>query len=214
MPTLGELRNTYAYVHRDFNVAAYKLNVERKQLKEMIDNTPNGQELFGERAATVEIQYNAVQGKLEEYNSFIASYMEEWQAIFDETAAKSNAEAMADYYEDLQKILMVAMRMAKGDTVPGSDEKKLMDYSFEMYETAKNAQVMAQMQKKHKDHDSLWEDEEPKEYANPLETADNTETNIVGPEIYSADEIMSAAVSSGSGDMIDIGTSSSFDMMV
>jgi len=193
MTTLGELRNTYSYVHRDFNYTAYKLAVQKRELEEKINNTPNGEELFGKQAAVVEIKYEAVQEKLEEYNSFIASYMETWNQIFEKTNAESNAEAMKDYYDNLQKIMTVAQRMSHGDKVPGSDEKKLMEFDNKLYMAAKNAQMLAQL-KERKEYESLWEDDEKKEYADGMEVADNTETNLVGPEIFSAQEIMDAAV--------------------
>jgi hypothetical protein len=85
--------------------------------------------------------------------------------------------------------------MCHGDKVPATDEKKLMDYDNDLYQMAKTAQMMAQV-KKRKEYKSLWEDEEKKEYEDPLEEADNTETDLVGPDIVSVDDVIAAATPS------------------
>lgn len=64
-----------------------------------------------------------------------------------------------DAYENVGKMMEIARRIANGDRVPASDERALMEYSKEIYESAK----MAAMIKKNKDpeeYDSLLEDEE------------------------------------------------------
>lgn len=195
MTTLGELRTTYAFVHKDFNLKKYNLAVQKNKLEERIKNTENGQELWGEQAATLELQYNAVSEKQKEYDDFIKQYMKLWDAKLEETATMQNAEATKDYYEDMSKIMLVAMRMCRGDIVPLSDEKKLMEAEPDLYLKAKNAQMMMQNSKS-KEHDSLWEDEEKKEYENPIDVADSVETNLKGPEIVSAESVAEAAVTS------------------
>ena len=73
--------------------------------------------------------------------------------------AKKQGEAVKNAADDMAKCLEIARRISNGDRVPAYDEKKLMDYSFELYMAAKNTAMM-NAGKKHKDHDSLWEDEE------------------------------------------------------
>lgn len=53
----------------------------------------------------------------------------------------------------------IARRIARGDKVPLKDEKKLMEYSSELYQMAKMS-AMINEGKKHKKHKSLFEDEE------------------------------------------------------
>jgi hypothetical protein len=62
---------------------------------------------------------------------------------------------------------------------------------------AKNAQMMARL-KKRKEYDSLWTDEEKKEYEDPIEAADSTETELVGPDIVSVDSVIEAATTDSS----------------
>ena len=75
-----------------------------------------------------------------------------------------------DYGEEMGKIMTVARRIMHGDQVPMQDEKKLMEFDKDLYIMAKNAGMMAQL-KERKKYDSLWEDEEKKEYEDPMEAA-------------------------------------------
>ena len=100
--------------------------------------------------------------------------------IFNAENSKQQADAMKKYAEDMAKCLEIARRISNGDKVPATDEKKLMDFNMEIYMAAKNMAVM-NMDKKHKEYDSLWGEEEEKEYADPQEVASNSEINITEP---------------------------------
>ena len=73
------------------------------------------------------------------------------------------------------------------------DEKKLMEYSFELYQAAKNIGALA---KEREEYDSLWEEEEEeKEVTDPHEIADNAEAFAAGPEVVSvADTVASVSI--------------------
>ena len=102
--------------------------------------------------------------------------------IANSEVAKQQGDAMEEAAEDVAKCLEIARRISRGDKVPAQDEKKLMDFNMEIYQIAKNMAVM-NMNKKHKEWESLWEDEEEKqEYADPMETAADAEMNIAMPE--------------------------------
>lgn len=64
-----------------------------------------------------------------------------------------------DSDDDMAKMMEIARRIAQGGKVPPLDEKKLMEYSSEMYQMAKQAAMMSQ-NKEHKQYESLFEDEE------------------------------------------------------
>ena len=100
--------------------------------------------------------------------------------IFNAVSSKNQAEALKEYGEDMAKCLEIARRISNGDRVPATDEKKLMDFNMEIYMAAKNMAVM-NMDKKHKEYDTLWGDEEEKEYDDPDEIASNSEINIEAP---------------------------------
>lgn len=63
--------------------------------------------------------------------------------------------------DDYGKVLKIARRIAKGDKVPAYDEKKLMEYSMDLYQMAK-ASAMLHANEKHKKHKSLYKDEDKK----------------------------------------------------
>lgn len=199
MTTLGDLRKTYSAVHKDFNSTKFNLAVQRNELNDKIKNTENGKQLWGEKAAILELQYNAVSEKQKEYDDFISQVMKLWDAKRQEVVSKQNADATEKQYEELQKIMTVAIRMCRGDIVPASDEKKLMEADADLYQMAKNAQMMAQNRDRKK-YESLWEDEEKTEYEDPIEVADSVETTIQGPEVVSAESVMEAGGQSVSCD--------------
>lgn len=99
--------------------------------------------------------------------------------------ADQQKDAARDYAADMGKIMEVARRIMRGAIVPAADEKKLMEFSMEMYQTAKNVGAMVQRQKREK-YDSLWGEEEEKEYADPGEAAENAEVSLEGPEVTDA----------------------------
>lgn len=104
-------------------------------------------------------------------------------------AARQQGEAMAEMAEELLKILEVFRRISKGDEVPATDERKLMEYSQEMYMTAKNMALMNQRSEKEK-HDSLWEEEpEQEEALSPLEQAQSTEVGDPLAEIPASPDL-------------------------
>lgn len=77
-----------------------------------------------------------------------------------EVAAQRTQNAAAEKYaKDQAKIMAVFRAMAKGDIVPTSDEKKLMEYNPDLYQSAKMAQSMA-LQAERRKHKSKWNERE------------------------------------------------------
>lgn len=135
-----------------------------------------GESAFSEQAATLEISLDATKQAFEENQKVIDSLMEQWANISNMESSKQQGEAMKEIAADMGKIMTVFRRLAHGDTVPQTDEKKLMEYDDKMYQMAKNMQMLAQqMEKERKKHKSLWEDEEKEAPDDPMEIADNTE---------------------------------------
>ncbi|MCR5692236.1 MAG: hypothetical protein K6G62_08450 [Eubacterium sp.] len=192
---VGEARKLYSSQIRSYNMEKFKLGKEKTALEEKIKKTENGQIIYANEAATLELTYNAVAEKQKEYQDYMSQLMEQWQGKFDQVAAKENAEAEKEYFEDVGKILTVARRMMQGHTVPGSDEKKLMEYDDDLYKMAKNAQMMAQIREKKK-YESLWEDEEERQREDAMEAADGQEAFASGPEVVNVQDTVAAAQAS------------------
>lgn len=143
-----------------------------------------GEKSFSEEAATLELSIDATHKAFEENQKVLDSLVEQEVAIENMEVSKQQGDAVKEEMENLGKIMTVFRRMVKGDVVPVTDEKKLMEYDDKMYTAAKNMQTMAmQMKKDHEKHKSLWEDEEKKEYPDPHEVADNSEYAGALPEI-------------------------------
>lgn len=188
---VGEARQAYSTQLKEYNTQKYQLAQQKAVLDEKIKNTENGAVIYAGEAATMELTYQAVAEKQDEYQTYMDQLMEQWDTKFNEVAAKQNAEAEKEGFEDIAKIMTVARRLMHGDIVPGTDEKKLMEYDSDLYQMAKNAQMMAQLRERKK-YDSLWEDEEKTETEDPMEAADGQEAFADGPEIVDvADTIAS-----------------------
>lgn len=188
---IEEARITYNQQIRAYHEQQIILAKQKKELEHKINTTPDGKNIYANEAATLELTIEAVNEKQDEYKDYMEKLLEQHTAIANMISAEQQGDAMAEYAEDMGKIMEVARRLMKGDIVPATDEKKLMEYSMEMYQAAKNMGFMAK-QKEREEYDSLWEDEAPKEYEDPIEVADNTEAFAEGPDIVDVADTMAA----------------------
>ena len=202
--TVGEVRKTYSVQLKSYNIQKNNLAQQRAALNEKIKKTENGSVVYANEAAMLELTYNAVAKKQNEYQNYMEQLMEQWETKFNEVATRENAEAEKEGFEELSKIMEVVRRMAKGDNVPQGDEKKVMEYDKDMYQMAKSAQMVAKMRKKDReDHDSLWGDEEEREREDPMEVADGQEAFAAGPEVVSVEDTMASAVASTESESVE-----------
>lgn len=140
-------------------------------------------EEYRKRAQELQEKIDKVKAQIDEHIELRDQVIEMEVGIANAEVAKQQGEAMQEYGEEVAKCLEIARRIANGDRVPAQDEKKLMDFNMEVYMAAKNMAVM-NMDKKHKDYDSLWQDEEEKgENPDPMEMAADSEINVEIPEI-------------------------------
>lgn len=198
--TVGEARQAYSMQLKSYNVQKCKLAQQKSDLEMKIKTTENGSVIFANEAAALELTYNAVAEKQNEYQNYMDQLMEQWDTKFNEIATQQKVEVEKEGFEDLARIMTVARRLMHGDIVPQSDEKKLMEYDSDLYQMAKNAQMMAQIREKdRKKHESLWEDEEKKEQVDAMEEAEGQEAFAAGPEIVAVEDTMAAAVASMEG---------------
>ena len=155
----------------------------QKTLERKMNATPGGRELFAEEAATLELSINANKEKFEENVKVLDSLAEQEAAVWNAEVCRQQSDAMSDYAIDMAKIMEVARRISNGGRVPATDEQKLMDYSMELYMSAKNMAMLKELEEKREKYDSLWddEDEEQAEY-DPQGKAENSEVDIALPE--------------------------------
>lgn len=180
---IGEARNIYSKQISIFRDRKSELEKERNELKKKIKNTPNGYEIYEDEAAKLELSYNRVSDKYDEYRQFMSQLMEMHMNYQNLESTKQQGEWIKDYAEDEMKIMEVARRIANGDKVPAEDERRLMEYNMELYMTSKNL-AMLKEEKERKEYDSLWdENEEEKVYPDAAEVADNMEVTLEMPDI-------------------------------
>ena len=192
---IAEARQLYSTQIRAYQEQHTALFKQKKELEEKIKAEENGSITYANEAATLELSIKAVEEQKSQYQEYMDKLMQQWNAVANMEVAKQQGEAMEEYAVDLGKIMEVARRIMKGGIVPPTDEKKLMEYSMELYRAAKN--IGALVKKEKEEYDSLWEDDEEKTVAeDPTEVADNAEAFASGPAIVEVADTM-ASVSEG-----------------
>lgn len=189
---ISETRQLYGEQIKAYHQQQSILAAQKKELEHKINTTPDGKNVFANEAAVLELTINAVNEKQAEYRGYMEKLTEQWAATANMVSAEQQGDAMAEGMEDLGKLMEVARRIMKGAIVPPSDEKRLMEYSPELYQAAKNIAMLLK-QKDREEYDSLWEEEAEKEYDDPTEVADNTEAFAEGPEIVDVADTMAAS---------------------
>ena len=164
----------------------------RKKLvkkKEDIDNKvkvtfdSEKKEIYANEAATLELSISALNEKFDENQEILDRLTDQYVSVFNAEVSKQQKDAMQDAALEMGKIMETARRIGKGARVPATDEKKVMEYSMELYMAAKNLAMLNKMNKKKKEeYDSLWGDEEEKQEYDPEGKAENAETSIGAPE--------------------------------
>lgn len=190
---IGVARQIYGAQIREYQAQKVALSKQKQELERKMQITPNGQEVFANEAAVLELTCQEVDEKQTQYQEYMDKLLEQWAAEANMVSTEQQGEAMEEYVEDLGKIMEVARRLMKGNIVPGYDERKLMEYSMELYQAAKNIGAMIRLEEK-EEYDSLWEDEDEEgtEQEDPMEVADNTEAFSEGPEIVEVADTMAA----------------------
>lgn len=155
-----------------------KLQEQKKQLEQKQNTTVNGAEIFAEEAATLELSIQETNEIFDENQKILDQLTEQYCSVWNTEVARQQSDVMSESASDMVKIMEVARRIAKGAKVPGKDEQKLMEYSMELYMTAKNMGSMVQKEKQEK-YKSLWE-EKKKDDAQKYDPQGKAENATVG----------------------------------
>lgn len=138
-------------------------------------------EAYLQREKELQEKIDELSGQIDKNEKTLGELIEQEVGIFNSVAAEQQGDAMKEYGEEMAKCLEIARRLSRGDRVPAQDEKKLMDFNMEIYKMAKEMAAI-NMEGKHKEWESLWGEEEEKEYEDPFEASQNAETNVGMPE--------------------------------
>ena len=186
---IAEARQIYSTQIKAYQEQHAALFKQKKALEEKMKSEENGIVTYANEAATLELNIKAVEEQKNKYQEYMNKLMQQWNTIANMEVAKQQGEAMEEGMIDLGKIMEVARRIMEGGIVPPTDEKKLMEYSMELYQAAKN--IGALVKKEKEEYDSLWEEEEEKAPAeDPAEIADNAEAFASGPAVVEVADIM------------------------
>ncbi|MBQ3104559.1 MAG: hypothetical protein IJC59_01705 [Lachnospiraceae bacterium] len=189
---ISEARQRYGAQLQSYREQKALLSKQRQELEEKMNASEEGRQTFAKEAAVLDLTIKAVNEKQTEYQNYMNQLTEQWALTANMVSAKQQGDAMEEYVEDLGKIMEVARRIMRGDVVPAKDEKKLMEYSMELYQSAKSMGALAREEERKK-HKSLWEDEEEKETPeDPAEVADNATAPGGGPAIVSVADTMAS----------------------
>lgn len=138
-------------------------------------------EAYLEREKELQEKIDELSGQIKNSEKTLDELIDQETGIFNSIVAEQQGDAWKEYGEEMAKCLEIARRISRGDRVPAQDEKKLMDFNMEIYQMAKEMAAM-NMEGRHKEWDSLWSEEEEKEYEDPFEASQNAETNVEMPE--------------------------------
>ncbi len=187
---ISEARQVYGGQIKAYREQQMILEKKKKELEKKLEDTKDDKDIYVKEAAILELTTEAVIKKKEEYETYMEKLQEKWAAVSNMVASDQQADAMKEYVEDLGKIMEVARRLMKGGIVPPDDEKKLMEYSMELYQAAKNIGSMA---KEREEYESLWKEEEGGEDpVDPTKAADQSQAPSGGPAIVDVADTMAS----------------------
>lgn len=182
---VGEAQKLYRAQRAAIIDRRRKLVKKKEELDKKINTTFDSEkrEVYTNEAATLELSIGALNEKFDENQEVLDRLTQQYASVFNAEVSKQQKDAMEDAAVEMGKIMEVARRIGKGARVPANDEKKVMDYSMELYMAAKNLAMINKMNKKKKEeYDSLWDDEEEKKEYDPEGKAENAETSVEAPE--------------------------------
>ena len=152
-------------------------------------------EVNGNRFAVSEDMASQMRRAYEEMRSRNEARAARQAAEANARAARQQTEAARNDAKAMAQAVEIARRIAKGGRVPSQDEEFLMNFSQEMYMSAK---MMAMMAKEHERHDTVLEDEEETEEGIAVEGGGDTRNAALAT--VSNGEVSSASVSEVSVD--------------
>lgn len=191
---IGEAQQIYREQIKAYNTQKAALSKQLQDVRSKMEASQDGQEIFGSEAAVLELSIEALNKQQDEYQDYMDELSDQYCAYWNATVAEQQADAAKEYGAEMGKLMEVARRLMKGAIVPAYDEKKLMEFDKELYQMAKSIGMLVRQQKKEK-YDSLWEEEEEKEYDDPREVAENAEAASDGPEVVDAETVIAETVS-------------------
>lgn len=174
---------------RFYSARIKSLNEQRNALYEQKKALEDGKiEMTDEEASELGKAISRVESKYDNASKIMESINTQRMLLQNAESTERQGKNAAKHADDYSKCLEVARRIARGDKVPPKDEKKLLEFSAEMYQMAKTMAAAARNEKAKK-HKSLWKDEDENQQPEKSvdEVVDDMECGISIPPEASAD---------------------------
>lgn len=181
---IGEAQKLYRAQRSALIDQRKKLIKQKEEINNKLNVTVDAEKkkLYANEAASLELSIDTVNEKFDENQEVLDRLTQQYAAVFNTEVSKQQGDAMKEAALEMSKIMETARRIGKGAKVPATDEKKVMDYSMELYLAAKNLAMLNKLkEKKKEEYDSLWDDEEEKKEYDPEGKAENAETSVPAP---------------------------------
>lgn len=166
-------------------------NRKRELTKILKEDSENGSD--DPRLDKIELsrELSQVEKQYTQTQKFMEQLSQREFLVHNAEVAKQQEESMSKAMDDMVKCMEIARRISSGAKVPAADQKKLMEYNYEMFLAAKNMALMIR-HKERKEYDSLVEEEEenPEDQRTASEIAGDSEVHMELPEL-AAQEISS-----------------------
>lgn len=133
------------------------IELEKKTVKKADDKEARAKELQEKEMQEKEMKEKEKAANKEVEKAANLRISEEARKMWQEQAEAANEAG--DAFADMAKMMEIARRIARGDRVPPKDEKKLMEFSDELYQASKAAAMVAK-NRNPKKHKTLFPDEE------------------------------------------------------
>lgn len=179
---IGEAQQSYREQGKLYQEQKAALTKQLQKIQARMAASPMGREQYGSEAAVLELSLKDLAEKQKENQDYLNLLSAQQWVYQSMEEARQQAQTGQENIAEVGKILEVARRIMRGGIVPASDEKKLMEYSSDLYQAAKNIGAMMQRRKREK-FDSLWKDEEKEEYGIQEQTSEDMEAPPGGPEL-------------------------------
>ena len=135
--------------------------LRNKKDSKVIAGIPTGEESVEAAGVTLEISEDGKAKQSDSQNQMRqddTQWLQKWaQEMYKQQAEAADKNSKA--FDDVAKAMEIARRIARGDIVPLKDEKKLIEFSADLYQVAK-ASAAINANKKHKKYDSLYDEED------------------------------------------------------
>lgn len=155
----GEKKDT-VYISRN-RVMPDQVIMRGKKDSKVIAGMPVGEESVEASGVTLEISEGGKAKQSDSQNQMRqddTQWLQKWaQEMYKQQAEAADKNSKA--FDDVAKAMEIARRIARGDIVPLKDEKKLIEFSADLYQVAK-ASAAINANKKHKKYDSLYDEED------------------------------------------------------